>query len=276
MALFRRGDIERMLPEIDEAAGEAVGRKCSFGVVRISANVVLADKQEGVVLRLTDRRALDGPPEPLLAAIASLARGGAPVLPPLQTTSIVLPRGLIGTLWPLAEHSWLSAGRHTDWDGIGTTVAELHGAPPPRGVRAWEPGRNITAWLDSAAVVPAPKGIAADLRRRTEALVAEILAMSSPGRRPAAAAVLVHTDAAAHNFVRHGGRLLLIDLDGLSVGPSEADLAPIRMNAARYPHEGPSWGGFLAGYTRALGEEPDSGLLRSLVKLTSYRPSPSS
>jgi glycosyltransferase involved in cell wall biosynthesis len=150
-----------------------------------------------------------------------LAGHGARVLAPVETEPLHLPDGRMVTVWPFGTASPTTS---VDFAAIARS---LHDSLDP-GLPSWQLVDDVRERLDywSGVDSAAPQLLSA-LRAWFEHVRATQPTMPS--------LVPVHSDAHPGNIVTVDGQGVLIDLDGLCLGPREFDLATWQVNGARGP-----------------------------------------
>lgn len=215
---------------------ELTGRRPGpIRVLRIGTHMVLAAPQARLVMRVhapaelaAVRRTLD--------LTTALTAEGAPVLAPLLPDPWMGERALV-TVWPLGD----VLPNNGPVPELARALAQLHAHRPPEGLSTVEVRSRLSRRLDAL-----PSGVPEDVRRQLReaaAAAVELLDAALEGER-----VLLHGDANPGNAVVLDGKLRLIDLDGLTVGPRVFDLAPPWVAYRRFHRNQDLWERFAAAY----------------------------
>lgn len=242
-----------------ETAAKETLRSClgtdlrGLRTVRVSANVVMADPDAGIVARIP----IPGicgrmPTARALQAIWDLSSAGAPLIRPLETEIFRIPpdeagrtSGLV-TVWPFIEPA---VGIH------GNDVAAAMGALHDPGWSAHPAAAMLPVfnykryWPDREAALAAAADFGADEIDVLRGLVRAEAGWEGLCGKPewpsdrGVGRGLVHLDSYPDNLGRDpDGRLIWLDLDNLSRGPREADLIHLLKTARRFSEAFPDFG----------------------------------
>lgn len=191
-------------------------------LLRLGTHWVFAADASGLVIRVL----ADGEDPSAVRVhnshLIELARQGARLVLPLEEEPRQLGDDFWITLWPYCPQQPFDMAREM----VGALLS-LHSCQDP-GLGLWNPGPRILQRLVRAEAQGVPSNLLVRLVNLTEPLLDE---------RPTAnhSAVPVHGDAHAGNLVSSAGKGLLIDLDDVSLGPREVDLAPAIVSLRRFP-----------------------------------------
>ena len=246
--------MSRLLTDAVLSRGLA-SRSASWEVLQPKVeHLVLAERSAGLVARV--RPTSEVTPYNVFAnlrLVAALARRGAPVVAPAWPKPILLEQGEvshIATLWPLGN------SRRVTFDEMAEVLRQIHDIPPPTEIRSWVKAAYGRVLADAQALrLVQPNPPSADS-------VDECIAMATLCLRSLSALledapdVVVHGDAHPANIITLDGEVLACDLDRVSLGPPEADLAVALMHSRRYPGADPEAGEHLvSAYRRPLNRE---------------------
>lgn len=197
-------------------------------LLRLGTCAVFKSAQARLVVRVPRRsHPIEQTATELLNAL-NLNEGGAPVITPLLTEPLLLPSGHHATVWPLGE------AIPTTPRQIGELLKGVHQVPIPNGFPTWDGLDRVTKRLEVAAELGCPAEAVAFLAND----------LSTLRERPIIAThakVPLHGDSHASNITNFDGALKWIDLDDLSIGPAEVDLAPHAIAVRRFGWEPSSW-----------------------------------
>ena len=196
-----------------------------FEIVRVGANIVLADRSAAVLARVS------GPDRGTVLedydAAAVCAAAGAPVVGPLLHGVQDLTSGHKVTFWPLAEPAAAVSP-----DAVARLAALCHTTVVPDGLRRWDPAVVMVrkeAELRAAQNASCPAECVEALRNAWEQS-----ATSMQDRWGGTDTVIVHNDLHPGNVVVLGGEMRLCDLDSICAGPPETDIAKMVFHASRF------------------------------------------
>ena len=215
-------ELAAMVCDAANSVGLAARR---FEIVRVGANIVLADRSAAVLARVS------GPDRGTVLedydAAAVCAATGAPVVGPLLHGVQDLASGHKVTFWPLAEPAAAVSP-----DVVARLAALCHTIAAPDGLRRWDPAVVMArkeAELRTAQNAGCPAGCVEVLSDAWQQAAASI-----DDRWSGADTVTVHNDLHPGNVVVLGGEMRLCDLDSICAGPPETNIAKMVFHTSRF------------------------------------------
>lgn len=203
------------------------GPEHELSLLRVGTHIVVRSRDPDLILRVDCLAHEAVTVEAWNAVLQRLAAAHLPIVPPLRREVLWLSESCYATLWPLGDPA-------NSQVSLGLLLGQLHDSTVDKlGLPEWTPlsaRQKIHDRLDRAGSV-LPSDIAAELRRRTEAVFERSLDF---GER-----VIAHGDAHMGNVVILAGRPAFVDLDDLTLGPRELDLAPSVVTGRRF--KGDAW-----------------------------------
>ena len=219
------GDYAELVAMVCGAANSVALVARRFEIVRVGANIVLADRPAAVLAGVSgpDR----GPELEDYDAAAVCAAVGAPVVGPLLHGVQDLASGHKATFWPLAEPAAAVSP-----DVMARVAALCHTTVAPDGLRRWNPAVVMArkeAEVRTAQNAGCPAECVEALRNAWEQAVA-----SMGDRWGGTDTVVVHNDLHPGHVVVLGAEMRLCDLDSICAGPPETDIAKMVFHASRF------------------------------------------
>lgn len=149
-----------------------------------------------------------------------LEEQGALIVPPLRSEALRVGPDRWATLWPLGTRPVAPSA------GLGAAVRSVHECSRLTGLPQWDPFPKIRQRLDFVNGLSVPTELSQTIAREAQRLDEE--------RPNAARGTVIHGDAHAGNLVQLEEKARLIDLDDMSWGPPEVDLAPSVVASKRF------------------------------------------
>lgn len=232
------------------AASQAGYQVSTLELLRIGNNRIYADRQNHLIYRVP---VLRREAEDLVAEndrLLALDVAGAPILPPLQRSTLALSTGDLATVWPLGGEAEANPAT-----ALAPALASLHQVEPVDGLVIWEGFERGHRRVELARTTGVPNDLVDEISGRLTTL--------ESGIPPWSTETVVHGDPHTGNLVKADGKHLLIDLDDLARGCPEIDLAPMRTGYTRFTQLTGSWDEFVAAYGRPY----DADMLDWFVKV---------
>lgn len=201
-------------------------------IARESGRAVLVSASAGLAARIEDEDTAPAEVATRLTRAARLVGQEALLLPPLRPEPLVLPDRRAVSVWPLAVET------HSSPSEVGAILRSLHDCSY-RDLPAWDLPDELRG--RSRELRQAPPG---SVRGRLAGWIDEL----DRRRPPLGPDVPVHCDAHGENVMRYD---VLVDLDGLALGPREYDLATWAVSQPRDHRSEPD----LTSLVRAYGPD---------------------
>lgn len=220
-------------------------------LIRIGTSYVFQDTECNTVRKVTRNPENYQRTKNHLETIRELAKDGAPILPPSPQDPVQLPSGQILTTWPRLTKT------KTKNSELPKVLRQLHSTPysSTANLSPWKPGAKITHRLEKARSIGVPPGLITQIETAWKTLQEEL-----PQDYPTQA--LIHCDPHRENLGEWNGETVLIDLDDLSTGPPEVDLAPAVADQRKFKEHS-----YSPNFLEEYAQPHDPALLDKLVSL---------
>lgn len=210
--------VGQLTEESGRSAAAAAVRSCgldpgSASLVRMGSRAVFRLAGQRVLARVAPRAHRDDAIREIEVA-QWLHSAGVPVDEPWPESYVYEAGGLVVTLWKARDGEWASTGE------LAAVLKNLHEVPPDSGPQLprWDPFPEMQSRLGRSSALDGPERL--KLAARVDASERQLRLASFP-LRPG----VIHGDASVGNIIRtETGELVMFDLEGVSVGPTEWDL----------------------------------------------------
>lgn len=200
----------------------------AYKVLRVGTNTVMLNTVDSIVARIHADDGFGTDLTTLMSILKALAAKGAPLLPPI-TEPALLHDGRMVTFWPQGDTSVPAT-----MPKLAQLVALCHATAPEKGMRVWNVNTyndQVAIRLERAAKSGAPDWAITRIKNRWES-ASQVLKQQIKllGENDY---VVLHDDPQPMNTARLDNKWLLLDCDGVCIGPAEYDLAQMMIHALR-------------------------------------------
>ena len=227
---MKQANVKQLCQQLQTVSRKLNLAQADWQLLRLGNAWVFKNPKDELIARIhvqnNDRQLLNQQ----LKLYTRLAEANYPLVKPLLEEMISLKNNLLVSFWPLGQNNL----RDLNSQNFIELLKNCHQITPLKGLAVWEsdmPKAKRYRQLRQAQNAGADTGMLKHLKTLFERSQANL---DNYCRNKSFPQVIIHGDLYHGNIIKLNNKLLLCDLDYLSLGPKERDLATVQVDCRRY------------------------------------------